>query len=455
MFPFASQPHSAIRWVALAAGLALVATATAALIAVRQERDYAGHVAAGTAALDRGDPASAIESLSGAIALRPESMLAYFRRGDAYRRRGELTLALRDLKRATELDPTAPRPLELLGDVDMDLKRFASAAERYTAYLARDERAPGVLYKLALARWREGSYAPALASLGEAERLGLTRPELYYLEALCHIGLQQPREAASLLQRAIEANPAFQEARHELERLWGTLGRPADQMMQLEALVALVPASLPYRLALARTQAVLGQPASAVATLTRAQERFPASAELRLALGRLWLDEFDRTHDARHVTAALDALERAVAAAPSNDSLAELGRAQLAAGRPRTALATLLDASRLRPVSSRSDVLLAEAARRTGQRQIERQALTRATLLEVSDLSPPTRVARLIRLAELASQDRDAAGARQLLLEACDISLREHLPRADDLVRALDGAGLSEEARLVERATRE
>src|SRR5438270_6715186 len=95
----------------------VVAAAGAALayqVAARQ-RDYRVLVARGDAALRDDQTFAAIEAYSGAIALRPDSMLAYLRRGEAYRRRaerGDLEAAARDLRHASLLDPSATRPLE-------------------------------------------------------------------------------------------------------------------------------------------------------------------------------------------------------------------------------------------------------------------------------------------------------------------------------------------------------
>ena len=106
------------------AGAILLAGAVFAWNAVRQEREFRRLIAAGDAALTRNQTYEAIEAFSGALALKRDSMLAHLKRGDSYRRRGELTAALRDLREATTLDPTATRALELLGDVNAAMSRY-------------------------------------------------------------------------------------------------------------------------------------------------------------------------------------------------------------------------------------------------------------------------------------------------------------------------------------------
>ena len=123
----------------------------------RRERNYRRLIDKGEVALAAGNTSAAIEAFSGAVALKSDSMLGYLRRGEAYRRRRELDDALRDLLQASELDPTAPRPLELLGDVNASLLRYDRAAARYQAYLAIDDQSPRVLYKLGLVRYRAGA----------------------------------------------------------------------------------------------------------------------------------------------------------------------------------------------------------------------------------------------------------------------------------------------------------
>ena len=93
---------------------------------------------------------AAIEAYSGAIARRPDSMLAHLRRGQTYQRRGELEAAARDFQRAAILDAMATRPLEELADVRYLQQRFHRAGEIYEQALRLDDRAARVSYKLAL-----------------------------------------------------------------------------------------------------------------------------------------------------------------------------------------------------------------------------------------------------------------------------------------------------------------
>src|SRR2546428_9842607 len=103
--------------------------------AVRQDREFQRLIALGDTSLAREQTYVAIEAFSGALALRPDSMVAHLKRGDTYRRRGELSAALRDLRDASVLDPSATRPLELLGDVNAALGRYQRDTRHHRRFL--------------------------------------------------------------------------------------------------------------------------------------------------------------------------------------------------------------------------------------------------------------------------------------------------------------------------------
>src|SRR5207302_6142558 len=103
----------------LLAGICLLFLAAAAAYgytATQRERTYRQLLANGDSALAQDNTFAAVEEFSGAIALKPDSMIGYLKRGQTYRRRGEFPAAIRDLRQAAELDPSATRPLEELGD---------------------------------------------------------------------------------------------------------------------------------------------------------------------------------------------------------------------------------------------------------------------------------------------------------------------------------------------------
>src|SRR5690242_4306077 len=81
-----------------------------------RERNFRQLITDGDAALARDNSVAAIEAYSGAIARKEDAMLGYLKRGQTYRRRGDFVAAIRDLRKAAELDPTATVPLEELGD---------------------------------------------------------------------------------------------------------------------------------------------------------------------------------------------------------------------------------------------------------------------------------------------------------------------------------------------------
>src|SRR4030095_3694897 len=97
------------------AGILLLALTGAAVYGYtlsEKERTYRQQVADGDAAPARDDAEAASQAFSGAIPLKPNSMRGYLKRAQTYRRRGDLLAAARDLRKASEIDPTATRPLE-------------------------------------------------------------------------------------------------------------------------------------------------------------------------------------------------------------------------------------------------------------------------------------------------------------------------------------------------------
>jgi len=156
-------------WTWLAPALVLlVAVVAAALIYQRfsADRGYQLKLAEGDRLLAAGENYRAVEAFSGALAFRPQSMVAYLRRGEAYRAQHRDDEAVRDWREATRLAPDAPQPLIELGDLFESHGDFEQAADWYDQAQKRlSDENPSLLYRLALALYRAGAPGKAIEPL--------------------------------------------------------------------------------------------------------------------------------------------------------------------------------------------------------------------------------------------------------------------------------------------------
>jgi tetratricopeptide (TPR) repeat protein len=390
--------------VLLLAGLALAVVTI--WMTARRDREYQRLIEAGDTALESDQTVAALESFSGAIALRGDSMLGYLRRGETYRKSGDLRAAVRDLRMASLLDTTATRPLEQLGDVHYLQQRYASAADRYAAYVRLDDRSPRVLYKLALSRFQDGQTAAAVAPLRQAIAFNDRFGDAYYLLGLCLRHERQTNEAVWALQRAVRLSPQFAPPREALADLFRTLGRQQDRLDHLQALAALDPGSLERQLAVALGQADAGRTDLAVIALGRAARAHPDEASVYRALATVWLRPAEARGDHAALSKALEATRTILArSTPSPEDLLLHGRALVLAGRYDEALSVLREVTSHLPVDPIAFERLGTAAERTGGLAEAREALA--------------------RYAALADDDRERARASERVAE---ISLRLKQP---------------------------
>ena len=410
-----------------------------------RDREWHRLIAAREAALTAGQMLPAIEAFSGAIALRGDSMLGYLKRGETYRRHGDLTAAVRDLRRAAQLDPTATRALEQLGDAYYAQQWYAHAADRYAAYVRIDDRSPRVLYKLGLSRYREGTPASAIAPLRQAVHLNDQFAEAYYVLGLSLRADRQTSDAVWALQRAVQAAPALVAPREALASIFEALNRHGERIEQLEALVALEPEHTGRRIALASAYLERGRADLAVLTLGRAAERHPEQGAIYGALAGVWLEVAESRGDQAAVAKAREAV-RAAMARPDRDEAATRvleGRVLLAAGQPEGALRALREATSRLPVDPVAFERLATAAERVGELREAREALVRYAALTSGDRLQAHIASRI---AGLSRRLREPATAADWLARAVRLS-----PRSEDLVvRLADAqaaAGARDEAR--------
>jgi tetratricopeptide (TPR) repeat protein len=375
----------------------------------RQQARYLALIERGDTALARDDTFAAIEAFTTAIAIKPDSMAAHLKRGEAHRRRKEFESALRDLRRAAALDPLAPYPREILGDVSAAMGRHARAADHYLEYLALDDRAPRVLYKLALARLENGQTASASGYLRQAIALDDRFTEAYYLLGVCLNALHRPTEAIAMLDRAIALNQGFQQAHEELAALYGRLNRHDQQNRQLELLAALDQRGS-REVSLALGYARDGQVERAVQRLRNAARHFPDEEHTYAAVGRLWLERAERG-DRVELNKALEALSTATANEPTSEALTLYARALVLNGELGRAQSVLMQAIGLFPVDPLAFYYLADVAERRGQATVAEQALLDYVRLEGIE-SPRLSGHDLARIAAAQLKTGNLAGAR-------------------------------------------
>lgn len=361
--------------------LVLVAASAAGLayqVAARQ-RDYRAAVRRGDAALRDDLTFAAIEAYSFAIGLRPDSMLAYLRRGETYRRRadrGDLDAAARDFRTAASLDPSAARPLEELGDVSYQLQRYDRAADAYERALRLDDRVARLAYKLALARYRDGDLDAALSAVTQATRIDGQMADAHYLLGVCLREKRRPVEAVKALEKAVSLAPALIPAREELADTYGELNRASDQLDQLQVLAGVDRSHVERHVAVGMAHARARHWNSAVLTLSSALERAPDNVVLYRALGQVWLESALARGESVDLSKAREALDRVAANdAATSEALMLSGKAALQDGDVAHAELALQLATQRFPVVPEALALYASVAERQGHFDNARRAL--------------------------------------------------------------------------------
>ena len=413
--------------------------------AAARERDYRLQLARGDAAFHDGKTFDALEAYTGAIALRPDSMLAYLRRGETYLQRPDLDAAAHDFAKAAAIDPSATRPLEDLGDVQYRRQRFDQAADDYENRLRLDDRSADVTYKLALARYRGGNLEGALTALGQSLKLNDQLADAYYLRGMCLRDQHHPREALDAFERAVALAPVAILPREELADAYGALDRRADEIAQLQVLAALDGDHVERQVALGLAHARAGHWDLAVVTLSGALERTPNEPMIYGALGQVWLDRPRDRNDRVYLSKAREALER-VASSPTatSDTIALYGRALLEDGDVDGAERTLQDAVARYPVAESALLEYAAVAERQNHFEAARRALITYSALVAGGADSPTFSSRAARIAALSLRVNDAATAVIWLQRAADATpndVRALASLADAQLRAGDRAG--------------
>jgi len=407
------------RVLVLVAVLTVAAAASTVVYQVIRDRDYRILLARGDAALRADEAVAAIEAYSGAVALRPGSMLPRLRRGEAYQRRGDLAAALRDFRDAAALDAAATRPREELGDVLYQLQRYQRAAEAYETALALDDRLTRVDYKLSIARYRAGDARGAIAALARPSQGPDATAEMHYLLGLAFRDTGRTADAQRSFEKAIAMSPGLIAAREELADLYTTQTRRADVLDQLQVLAGLDRDRVERQVVVALAQANAGHTDPAVVTLGTALERSPEDPRIYQALGQVWLQDAEARNDRLALNKAIEALERAGSGTNVNsETLTLFGRALLRDGQVDRAEQVLQIATTRYPVDPMSFFYYAAAAERQKHLDAAREALIDLATLQGDDENIAERATRIASLSMRLNDPGSAARWYQKAVDA-------------------------------------
>jgi tetratricopeptide (TPR) repeat protein len=410
--------------------------------ALIRDRDYRALLARGDSALADDQTFGAIEAYSGAIALRPDSMLAHLRRGQTYERRGDLDAASRDFRAAAALDPSSPRALDELGDTMYQRQWFGRAIDAYETCLRIDDRAPRVVYKLGLARYRNGDIDGALTALTQAVRLDENMPYAHYLLGLCLRTKHNESDAQRALERAVSLAPTLVPAREELADLYRSMGRRAEELDQLETIATLDGAHSERQVAVGLAQARAGQPELAVRTLGNALSRSPGHPLLYAALGEVWLDIAETRNDRVALSKALEALARVASGnGATSEALTLYGRALLRDRQTGAAEDAFRRAMDQYPVDPSAFLFYAATVESQSRWEAARRALIQYGTLVPDDAGFATRAIRIASLSTRLNDHESAVEWLERAISAAPTDPRTFLAFANAQIAAGDKAG--------------
>ncbi|NOZ50209.1 MAG: tetratricopeptide repeat protein [Chloroflexi bacterium] len=171
-------------------------------------------IAAGQAALDAGDYATAVSNFKAAAA--NPSLEAYFGLGNAYTRQGNLAKAMDAYQQALDINPNHAATLSNLGVVYYQLGKLTEAKEAFTRALNVSPEDAATHYLLGAADLQLGDDVAAEKSFRQALKIDPTLPEAHFGMGMLYRARGDTENAIAEFE-TFQAGPPAQDPRAKTE----------------------------------------------------------------------------------------------------------------------------------------------------------------------------------------------------------------------------------------------
>jgi tetratricopeptide (TPR) repeat protein/S1-C subfamily serine protease len=168
------------------------------------------YIQSGNTRFSQKDFRGAITDFTQAIALNPQSALAYSGRGASYNELGDYKAALEDLNQSLRLDGTNGITHNNRGYTNTSLGNFRAAESDYTlAIKYNPQETKNYLARRGNARFRLQDYQGAIADTTQALQMNSQNAYAYSVRADAKIGLKNYQSAIADLNQAVQLDPKY------------------------------------------------------------------------------------------------------------------------------------------------------------------------------------------------------------------------------------------------------
>ncbi len=365
----------------------------------------------GLALLAKDDGENAIAAFNAALAADAGASRARLGLAEALAQRGDSDAALAEVERVLQVDPSDARASLLKGRVFARRGDFRNASEAlaqaksHAAGRLTGIEFHGMLSMLVEAETAGGDLVAARRELAELAKQAPDAPLVSLLSARIAMAEQNYPLAVTEAQKVVAVAPGHPLARLVLGSALLANGNFNQAEAQLSELVRLAPENGEARKLLAEANLRLQRPDVALQVLGSAQQSEVVDPQVSALMGWANLQRGD-------ATAAIDLLNRSVAAQPNNMNLKlDLALAYISVGRNAEAVA-LLEGMPAASGDARRERLLIAAIAKSKSSQAAQADVARIAKANSND------VGVLNVAAAFYSEQRDFARARELLRAA-------------------------------------